>query len=77
MTVPDFISPITAYRAWQWNANGAEVPQRRAMACPVSRLRRPAGPMNRLHRGSFQSHTQSCRIAVLQLHLRRLRREDN
>ena len=22
MTVPDFISPITAYRAWQWDANG-------------------------------------------------------
>jgi len=22
MTVPDYISPITAYRAWQWNANG-------------------------------------------------------
>ena len=22
MTVPDFISPIAAYRAWQWNANG-------------------------------------------------------
>ena len=22
MTVPDYISPITAYRVWQWNANG-------------------------------------------------------
>jgi len=22
MTVPDFISPIAAFRAWQWNANG-------------------------------------------------------